>query len=173
MKKLIILLFITISTLLHAQFVPGDAVRIENSKKNMGFVVENQGARIGSGVCWELAFEVIKQGHPKNYEYVFDNREKFEIKETDKVIPGDIVVFLKVDRENRSFISGHVGVVSSWIEDGKFLYADQNHSFEGVKMIETYASDGNQYSVVEDSKIGAWRFDLNSVKSGSVKFYRF
>lgn len=172
MKKLIILSFLAISTSLCAQFIPGDAVRAKNSERSKQFAMASEGKKIGSGVCWEFVFEALKQSRPKDYEYVFDHREKFEVDSYD-AMPGDVVIFMDVIRTKGSAIKGHVGILMGWVDENTFVYADQNHSFEGDNMIPAIASDGNEYDVAEKSKVGGHGFDLTDVKSGTVKFYRF
>ena len=139
---------------------------------NEQFCLDNAGKTIGSGVCWELAIEAIKQGHPKDYYFVYDNRDKFEIKDLSKVIPGDIVILMNM-LGSGSETDGHVGVVMVPVIDSVFCYADQNRGDDGEPIKKVMASDGHEYEVFEGSKVAGRRFFLRDVKKGTVKFYRF
>jgi hypothetical protein len=130
----------------------------ELNQKITSFVTQNIGKKIGRGECWDLAAQALNQvGASWDGQYNFGriiNHKK------DNIYPGDIIQFNKVKtlkKEQDELIKGsypvHTAVVYQIIRNGLIKMAEQNTSEFG-------------------KKVGISEFDIQSVISGKVTFYR-
>lgn len=174
MRKLYFL-FILFYSHCHAQYVQGDLIRKEHSKKNVEFVIDNFGKRVGKGICYELAYEAIKQGHPKDFEMVVTHASRYKISESKDVIPGDIVIFKNVVYDNSGTIDTinyHIGIVMEMTSAG-FYFAEQNCGDRNDSTITAIGNKGRTYEVFTGSKVEETFFEFDNVLSGTVAFFRF
>ena len=174
MKLLTFISFLIIPSLLNAQFVQGDLVRKQNSARNLQFTFDNAGEMVGQGMCFEFVYEAVKLSHPKDYKIVLSNIEKFRIKDSTKVISGDVVLFKNIVYNSyvNDTIIGHIGIVLDNLMPDGFTFAGQNHGEKnGEKRKVVYR--GNTYNAYIDSEVKEQYFDYESMKSGTITFYRF
>lgn len=173
MRIYIIIFILFIAEFSCAQFVQGDWVRKENSRKAADFARQNIGNKIGNGICYEFVEEAVKRNRPKDYNFIlYKNSDPFLIKDRKNVIPGDVVVFENVVIVyRRDTISNHTGIVLQMDSDGfAFLHQNTFHAGDEVKKIYI---DGHEYNVSDSSSVEIEYFSYESIVSGKLLFYRY
>ena len=136
-----------------------DEVKLpELNQKIVQYVQSQVGKKVGRGECWDLASQALDNtGASWDGFYGFGRVVDFK---NDSIYPGDIIQFNKVKtirKENDQLIKGsypiHTAIVYEVLDKSVVKIAEQNTSEFG-------------------RKVGISIFDIKSVVSGKVTFYR-
>ncbi len=120
------------------------------NKKVLDFAVAHKKQQVGNGQCWTLAAEALKHAGAKPpHHYDFGK----EIPPKD-ALPGDIIQFERAEfKTAHTHLTAHHHTAIVESADGKkFTMLSQNHG-------------GNL-------TVGTQKFNLEDLKSGTVKFFR-
>lgn len=172
MKLIIAIFSLLLSGAIGAQVVvPCDSQRVENSKRNYMFAIQNKGKKVDNGICRDLVYKAIKRSHKDDLSEVLTNAKQFEIRSAVDVIRGDVVTFKNVVYRD-DIIKFHTGIIIDMLESG-FFYAHQNAGNENDESVKVIDENGKEVNVFIDSKVEIGYFEYKDKKSGVVQFFRF
>ena len=166
-----ILLFISLVFLSNCAIRIPDGKSINDNSAILSFIEENEGNRVGKGVCFDLVRKAVEQKNKNWYKKVWCNNKG--LKNCIVKIPknGDIINFSGVVMKNGDRYSSHVGIIDEVLNDSLLIIAHQNIcDSKDKKEIKYY---GSKKMVCKESAVQLEVININQKIKGKILFYHF
>lgn len=160
MKKLLIILFFACSAVFAQELPPA------NNQLVVDYLNNHRGQKVGTGICFDLLIGVGDYVDSVN-GYRDSIMEDVSVTELQA---GDIIDFKNVVFDDGRKAESHTAFVYNITSSGIISIAQQNVG--SLKGADKIIYRGEKVSVVKDSKVEISVFDLSSVVSGKVSFFR-